>query len=259
MVKLEQICFSYPGQPQLLHNVSLSFPSGRITTIIGPNGSGKSTLLKVACRLLRPGSGRVMVHGRDIARMKPKELAREIALLGQNHQPLDIPVKDLVAYGRYPHQCGGKKLSAKDREIVHQAMKSTQIEHACECSVSRLSGGQQQRAYIAMAVAQDTNIIFLDEPTTCLDVHISFEIMELVRKLNRSGKTVVMVLHDLSLALEYSDHIILMDGGCVAEQGSPKQIIDSGALDKVFHIQTRVLHEQDKLYYHFERRSSQLR
>ena len=258
MVELHGISFAYPGQGQLLDGVSLRFPQNKITAILGPNGSGKSTLLKVACRLLKPSHGRVTLSGQDIAKLRPRELAKQVALLSQSNQPPEIPVRDLVAYGRYPHQRYGHGLTRQDEEIVERAMVQVKIAESRDHLVSRLSGGQQQRAYIAMALAQDTPVVFLDEPTTCLDVHICFEIMELVRSLHEAGKTVIMVLHDLSLALEYADHVILMDQGRIAAQGSPQEIISAGVLDEVFHIRTRQFSADGKPIYHFERRDAAL-
>lgn len=258
MVELHGISFAYPGQGQLLDGVSLRFPENKITAILGPNGSGKSTLLKVACRLLKPSHGRVTLSGQDIAKLRPRELAKQVALLSQSNQPPEIPVRDLVAYGRYPHQRYGHGLTRQDEEIVERAMAQVKITESRDHLVSRLSGGQQQRAYIAMALAQDTPVVFLDEPTTCLDVHICFEIMELVRSLHEAGKTVIMVLHDLSLALEYADHVILMDRGRIAAQGSPQEIISAGVLDEVFHIRTRQFSTDSKPIYHFERRDAAL-
>ena len=258
MVELHGISFAYPGQGQLLDGVSLRFPENKITAILGPNGSGKSTLLKVACRLLKPSHGRVTLSGQDIAKLRPRELAKQIALLSQSNQPPEIPVRDLVAYGRYPHQRYGHGLTRQDEEIVERAMAQVKITESRDHLVSRLSGGQQQRAYIAMALAQDTPVVFLDEPTTCLDVHICFEIMELVRSLHEAGKTVIMVLHDLSLALEYADHVILMDRGRIAAQGSPQEIISAGVLDEVFHIRTRQFSADGKPIYRFERRDAAL-
>ena len=196
----------------------------------------------------------ITIKEREIIR----ELAKQVALLSQSNQPPEIPVRDLVAYGRYPHQRYGHGLTRQDEEIVERAMVQVKIAESRDHLVSRLSGGQQQRAYIAMALAQDTPVVFLDEPTTCLDVHICFEIMELVRSLHEAGKTVIMVLHDLSLALEYADHVILMDQGRIAAQGSPQEIISAGVLDEVFHIRTRQFSADGKPIYHFERRDAAL-
>ena len=253
MIKLQNICYSYPGQPNLLQNISTSFEEKKITSILGPNGCGKSTLLKIICRLLQPSSGKVLLRGQDIHSMKNKEVAQQIALLSQTNHPPEITVEDLVAYGRYPHQKYGQGLMPQDKIIISQALEQVKASDYRHRMVNRLSGGQRQRAYIAMALAQDTDIIFLDEPTTYLDINIRFEIMELVRSLNEAGKTIIMVLHDLNLALEYSDHIILMDNGMIQTEGTPQQVIQSGEIDRIFNIKTHMFTEGNQTFYHFSK------
>ena len=232
-------------------DISVSFPRGRITTILGPNGSGKSTLLRLACGLLPPGEGEILLQGRKIESMKPKELARQVAMLAQSNQPPEIEVGELVSYGRYPYQRYGQGLSKEDICRIEEAMERVKISSYRHRMVNRLSGGERQRAYIAMALAQDTECIFLDEPTTYLDIHIRFELMGLVRQLHQAGKTIVMVLHDLNLALEYSHHIILMEQGKIAASGTPEEIIRSGMLDRVFQIKTHTFTEEGNSYYYF--------
>ncbi len=256
MIELHNISYAYPGQSPLLHNINTSFADGKITTILGPNGCGKTTLLKIVCRLLQPSAGKILLHGQDVSTMSNKEFARQAALLAQTNHPPEITVGDLVAYGRYPHQKYGQNLRQKDKQMIRQAMEQVKITDYTDRMVHRLSGGQRQRAYIAMALAQDTDIIFLDEPTTYLDINIRFEIMELIRNLNQLGKTIIMVLHDLNLALDYSDHIILMDNGAIQTEGTPQQIIDSGMLDKIFEIHTHVFHENDEAFYYFSKQKS---
>ncbi len=251
MIELKNISFAYPGQPPLLQNISTTFTDGKITSILGPNGCGKSTLLKLICRLLTPSEGIVLLHGQDSRVMKTKEFAKQVALLAQTNHPPELTVEDLVAYGRYPHQKYGQGLSKQDKAIIQNAMQQVKADDFAHRMVNRLSGGQRQRAYIAMALAQDTDIIILDEPTTYLDINIRFEIMELIRSLNESGKTIIMVLHDLNLALEYSDHIILMNHGQIVNEGTPQQIIHSGDIDRIFDITTHIFHKDDTQFYHF--------
>lgn len=251
MIELKHISFAYPRAELLLKDVSVSFPQGKITTILGPNGSGKSTLLKVAGGLLPIPQGEVLLKGKRIDAMKPKELARQMAMLAQSNQPPEIEVGELVSYGRYPHQRYGQGLTKEDTRYIEEAMEQVKILPYRHRLVNRLSGGERQRAYIAMALAQDTEYIFLDEPTTYLDIHIRFELMGLVRDLHRAGKTIVMVLHDLNLALEYSHHLILMEHGKIAACGSPQEIIASKALDRVFQIKTHIFVEEGNSYYYF--------
>ncbi len=254
MIELKNICFSYPGQAPLLHDITTSFAEKKVTTILGPNGCGKSTLLQIACRLLQPSSGQILLHGQNIQQLKNKELAKQIALLSQTNRPPEITVEDLVTYGRYPHQRYGQGLSQQDHIIINHALQQVKADSYRHRMVNQLSGGQRQRAYIAMALAQDTDIIFLDEPTTYLDINIRFEIMELVRTLNQAGKTIIMVLHDLNLALEYSDTIILMNQGRIQTEGTPQQVIATGLLDEVFQIKTHIFEENGRLFYHFAQR-----
>ncbi len=253
MIELQNVSYSYPGQANLLQNISTCFEEKKVTSILGPNGCGKSTLLKVICRLLQPSSGSVLLRGNDVHTMKNKEFAKQVALLSQTNHPPEITVEDLVAYGRYPHQKYGQGLSQQDKVVINHALNRVKVDDYRTRMVNRLSGGQRQRAYIAMALAQDTDIIFLDEPTTYLDINIRFEIMELIRSLNQAGKTIIMVLHDLNLALEYSDHIILMENGQIQTEGTPQQVIQSGEIDRIFNIKTHLFHEGDQTFYHFSK------
>ena len=211
--------------------------------------------MKIASRLLRPSSGEALLLGRDIADMSPKTLAKHIARLGQGNQPPAVTVRDLVSYGRYPHQSCMHGLSKEDERCIDRALTQVKMEAYQERMVNALSGGQQQRAYIAMALAQDAQVLFLDEPTASLDINVRFEIMDLIRELNQSGKTIVMVLHDLELALEYSDHIILLEQGRFVCAGTPRELIANGHLDRVFDIRTRVIEEKGAQFYHFSKTS----
>ena len=187
--------------------------------------------------------------------MRQKELARCLARLGQSNQPPAVTVRDLVSYGRYPHQKAMQVLSREDERCIDEALAHVKMEALQDRMVNALSGGQQQRAYIAMALAQDTQALFLDEPTASLDISVRFEIMDLIRQLNAAGKTIVMVLHDLELAVQYSDHLILLEQGRVICTGSPQELIASGMLDRVFDIQTRVIEEKGATFFHFSKSS----
>ena len=183
--------------------------------------------------------------------MRQKELARCLARLGQSNQPPAVTVRDLVSYGRYPHQKAMQVLSREDERCIDKALAQVKMEALQDRMVNALSGDQQQRAYIAMALAQDTQALFLDEPTASLDISVRFEIMDLIRQLNAAGKTIVMVLHDLELALQYSDHLILLEQGRVICTGATQELIASGMLDRVFDIRTRVIEEKGTTFFHF--------
>lgn len=252
MIELRHVSYAYPGQNETLRDVSIRFCRGKISTILGPNGSGKSTLLKIACRLLRPSGGEVLLEGKNLQTYGQRELARKMAILSQSNRPAAMSVRDLVACGRYPHQRYMRRLDAEDHRMIDRALEQAGLVQQQEKLVSQLSGGQQQRAFIAMALAQNTDVIVLDEPTSSLDIHVRFEVMELIRRLNDEGKTIVMVLHDLELALRYSHDVILLDQGSVRFADTPEAVIESGYMDAVFGIRTDVLRRNGNTIYHFE-------
>lgn len=213
---VEDLRFAYPGQTPLFNKLNLSVTDGKITTILGQNGCGKSTLLHLLSRGLKADTGRIRYRGRDIRSIANREYAGQVAMVHQkNTVPRDVTVEKLVGYGRTPH-CSmwhGRK-TEHDREVIEWALELTDTAKIRHCCAAALSGGQIQRVWIAMVLAQETKVIFLDEPTTYLDVRYQIEIMNLVRKLNREHEmTVVMVLHDINQALGYSDEIIAMRGG----------------------------------------------
>lgn len=204
----------YGGLP-VLGEVSLAVTEGRMTVLAGPNGSGKSTLLAALARLLRPQSGAVLLDGREIATIPTRQVARRLGLLPQNPlTPEGLTVRDLVARGRYPHQGFLRQWSEEDARAVAEAMRITGIDIFADRPVESLSGGQRQRVWIGMALAQETGIVLLDEPTTYLDLHYQVEVMELLARLVRDhGRTVVAVLHDLNFALQYADRIAFLKSG----------------------------------------------
>jgi len=252
MIELQNVRYSYDDNP-FIDNLSLAFAKGKITAIIGPNGSGKSTLLKLSSRLLSPRAGRVLLNERDVNQIKNKHFAQEVAVLLQYNHPSRMTVENYVMAGRYPYQSLLTQVTRKDKDIVNQVMKHMGCDIFRRRHVNTLSGGERQRVYLAMALAQSTDIIFLDEPTTFLDINVSCEIMELIARLNRElGKTIIMVLHDLNLALNYSDSILLMQKGRVVAHDSAEMIIQNSYLDKVFDIKTRCFTAEGKKYYCFD-------
>ena len=222
----------------IIEPMDVAIPQGKVTSIIGPNGCGKSTLLKALSRTMPLKGGAVYLNGRAIAEMPTVEVARQMALLPQSPSaPGGLTVKELVSYGRYPHQKGFGRLTDRDREIVDWALSITHLTGFADRAIDALSGGQRQRAWIAMALAQDTGLILLDEPTTYLDMAHQLEVLELLQQLNREqGKTIALVIHELNLASRFSDWMIAMRDGSVRAAGVPDAVMTPEMLRKVFGL-----------------------
>lgn len=232
----------YDGRT-VIDGLDLSIPAGRVTVIVGANASGKSTLLRGMARLLRATGGVVEVDGRDVRSIPTRQLAAIIGLLPQQPTaPEGITVVDLVGRGRYPHQGVFRQWSAGDARIVEQALVATSTLDLANRRVEDLSGGQRQRVWIAMALAQEPDILVLDEPTTFLDVAHQLEVLDLLLDLNRTERTtVVMVLHDLNLAARYADHLVVMGGGAVLTEGNPREVITASTVREAFGLECRVV------------------
>lgn len=232
------------GDKVIVENMDLNILHNKITTIIGPNGSGKSTLLKAVTRLIRYQKGHVVLNGRDILSLKPKELAKLVGVLPQIHKaPSDFRVKELVGYGRMPYQKLLSGKSREDEEIIRWAMEVTGTWQFRDKSIYEISGGESQRVWIATVLAQKPEILFLDEPTTYLDISHQLDTMQLVKKLNReTGIGIVMVLHDLSQALEVSDHIIVIKNGKKYCEGPPEEVITPAMMRDVYQVDCDIVH-----------------
>jgi len=235
MVEFSRVSAGYGGRAAL-RDVSFTAPEGKITSLIGPNGCGKTTLLKTACGLLEPMEGTITIGGRRRESLRRKEWARLCALLPQVREVPALSVESLVAHGRYPHLSFGRDLTGKDRDIIEYAMEETGILGLRGRSLGKLSGGERQRAYLAMALAQDPEVFFLDEPTTYLDIGQKYEMLGLIARLRERGKTVVMVLHDLPLAFAYSDSVAVLGEGKLLCFGESREVFQSGVPDKVFGV-----------------------
>jgi len=235
----------HPGQPFVIDGQSIELQSGRISALIGPNGSGKSTLLRALARQLIPVSGCVLLNGRDIATVPSRELARNIGILSQEHvAPGDLTVEDLVYHGRFPHRGLFESLTPEDSAAVEDALRMANIGAVRHCRLTELSGGQRQLAWIAMALAQSARYLLLDEPTTFLDLANQFDVMDLVRRLNRElGRTIVLVMHDINLAARYADYLFAMRGGRIVASGPVEQVLTVETLREVFEVETAILRD----------------
>ncbi len=231
------------GERTVIQGLDLPVPPGRITAIVGANACGKSTLLRSMSRLLAPRAGQVLLDGKQVHRTPAKELARLLGLLPQSPlAPEGITVADLVGRGRHPHQRVLSRWSAADDAAVAAALEATATLDLAERSVDELSGGQRQRVWIAMVLAQQTDVLLLDEPTTFLDVSHQIEVLDLLTDLNRArGTTIVMVLHDLNLAARYSDHLVALAGGTVHSAGVPGQVLTEACVREVFGLDARII------------------
>ncbi|WP_426325346.1 ABC transporter ATP-binding protein [Microbacterium sp. E-13] len=238
----ESLTLAY-GDRTIVEGLDLIIPPGRITAIVGANGCGKSTLLRALARLISPREGQVVLDGKALHGRPTKEIARTLGLLPQSPiAPEGIAVADLVGRGRHPHQKLLARWSAHDYEVVARALSSTGIQDLADRSVDELSGGQRQRAWIAMALAQETDILLLDEPTTFLDVAHQVEVLDLLTDLNvERGTTIVMVLHDINLAARYSDHLFALDSGSIVASGAPRDVVTTELIRDVFDLDALVV------------------
>lgn len=233
------------GERLVVDTLDLSIVGGTVTAVIGPNGCGKSTLLRALGRLLPARSGAVLLDGRQIDRMPTRDVARILGLLPQAPSaPEGLTVADLVARGRHPHQSWYRQWSADDKAAVDAALEMTGISDLAERTVDELSGGQRQRAWISMALAQGTDLLLLDEPTTYLDLAHQIDVLDLVQELHSSmGRTIIMVLHDLNLAARYADTIVAMRDGRIVAQGAPADVLTEALLLDVFGLDARVVED----------------
>lgn len=248
-IEVQSITAGY-GKHIILEDVSVRIPKGKVTMIIGPNGCGKSTLLKHIARIKRPGKGRILLEQKDMAKLSAKAIARKMAILPQSPvAPSGLLVKELVSFGRFPYQKPMGPLQKEDMEIIERSMKQTGILAQKDTLVETLSGGQRQRAWIALALAQNTDIIVLDEPTTYLDISYQLELLELLKQMNKdSGQTIIMVLHELNLACRYADHIIGMKQGKILFEGKPNDVITPEHLHDLYGIRVQLQKSKDGSY-----------
>lgn len=232
------------AQELIVKQLSLQIPQGKATAIVGPNGCGKSTLLAGLSRLLKAKSGSVLLNGEHIHKLPTRQVAQQLALLPQETiAPDGLTVRELIRFGRQPHQGLLRQWSDDDEQIVHKAIAMADLEKFADRPLESMSGGQRQRAWIAMAVAQATPLLLLDEPTSALDLGHQIEIFELIRELVAVEKTIVMVVHDLSSACRYADHIVAMRDGQIIAQGTPVDIITPALVEQLYDVKCSILQD----------------
>lgn len=250
MIELKRISAGY-GKHMVLNHVSMSFEPGKLTSIIGVNGCGKSTLLKVMLGMLPAADGSVSIDGVPLGAMRRNGIARKAAYLAQGRSTPDMTVEQLVLHGRFPHLNYPRRYTQQDHEIARAAMEQMGVADHARKPLHTLSGGMRQNAYLAMALAQNTDYILLDEPTTYLDISHQLELMRTLRTLADHGKGIVAVMHDLPMALTFSDRIVLLHNGTVAGNGTPEQICRQGLIGEIFHVGIESSGDQPRYHYRY--------
>ena len=243
-IRTKDLNISY-GNLDIVKDLNLEIPKGKITTIIGANGCGKSTILKTLARIIKPKSGSIYINDKELNSQDSKELAKAMAVLPQSPQaPSGLTVEELISYGRFPHQKGFGKLKDEDKDIINWALEKTRILEFRDRPIEALSGGQRQRAWIAMALAQETDILLLDEPTTYLDLAHQLEVLNLLEELNKKeGRTIVMVIHELNNAARFADHMIGVKKGKIVCQGTAHEVMTKENLREIFNIDAEIINE----------------
>ena len=247
MISITDLHASYDGA-EILHGISAAFPEGKISVIMGPNGCGKSTTLRSLVRMVPEMSGSLTLDGQDLGLLTPRELARRIAYLPQSRNVPDISVERLVLHGRFPYLSYPRRYRKEDREKVTRALEWVDLKDLKERKMENLSGGQRQKAYLAMALAQDTEVILMDEPTTFLDIKNQFEMLDRARSLANGGKTVIMILHDFESILHYADHVVLVAAGRVLATGDAETVLRSPEVKRAFGVEPCFYETDDGLH-----------
>ncbi|MGE6630509.1 ABC transporter ATP-binding protein [Bacillus sp. NPDC077027] len=248
---IHEVSFSYDQKKDIVQTITTSIDMGKVTTIIGPNGSGKSTLLSLMAHNHLPNKGHILLDGHQIHTYKPKELAKRLAVVHQqNEAPGDLTIERVVAFGRTPHQSIRGSNRLEDEKAIEWALSSTKLLDKRKVTLDSLSGGERQRVWIAMALAQKTPILFLDEPTTYLDIYYQFDILELIRELNEQhGLTIVMVLHDMNQAVRYSDVLIALKNGQLMTKGRPSEVLTEDMVKHIYGVSVTVKQDEDTGMY----------
>lgn len=251
MIQVKELSAGYHGR-NVVHHVTMSFEPGKVTVLLGPNGCGKSTVLKAALGLIPMTEGTVLYDGKDLRQMKRKEVAKKAAFLTQSRNLSSIQALRMVLHGRFPYLSYPRRYGRKDYEIAKNAMDVTGSREYENDNISELSGGQRQSVYFAMALAQDTETIFMDEPTTYLDIRHQMQMIEIARSLAGQGKAVVLVLHDLRMALQIADRVALMEEGELVCVDTPEKLYESGFLDRVFGVKVHKMETTHGVQYYYQ-------
>ena len=255
MIRWDQVVAGYVGKP-VLQDVKLRVEKGQITGLIGPNGCGKTTLLKTAAGLLALQRGEIFLGDRLISDIGRKEVARKIAYLPQHREVPEMSVEMLVSHGRYPYLGWNKQLRDKDKEAVERALFQTGLTQARHREIKHLSGGERQKAYLAMMLAQETDWLLMDEPTTFLDIRYQLEILDMMKAWRDDGKGVLSVFHDLDQAFRFCDTIVLMQNGRIVCTGTPEKVFESGQIGEVFGVDVLCVEDKGRKIYHFQRKKA---
>lgn len=251
MIELQGVTAGYPGR-EVLHQVSLDFVPGRVVALLGPNGCGKSTLLRAADGLLPVSGGQVLLDSVPIGQCAPRQIARKIAYLPQSRPVPNITARRMVLHGRFPHLSYPRRCRTEDYDAARQALERVDAADIAGRLLPELSGGQRQKVYLAMALAQDTETVLMDEPTTYLDVRHQLEVMALARRLAEQGRAVVLVLHDLCLAMRSADEIALLSEGRLVRRGTPETLYADGSLSRVMGVSLGRAASGDGWRYYYE-------
>lgn len=256
LLAVEDIRYSYSKGNEVLHGITAEFSSGKITALLGANGCGKSTLLNLIAGVMKPDSGRILLNGAETRSLKRTAVAQNIAVVHQsNTAPADMTVEKLVSAGRTPYRTLFGSSTQADNKAVECALADTDTAEFADRAISALSGGQMQRVWLAMALAQDTDILLLDEITTYLDIHYQLEILHLIRQLNlKKNITIIIVLHDINLALEFCDEVVIMKDGAITAQGSIDEAVNERILNEAFDVSSKIVLIDGKKHCIFSRK-----
>jgi len=250
MLELKSVSSGY-GKNTVLREASVRFEKGKVTALIGPNGSGKSTLLRTALGLIPAKSGEIIIDGENLASIKRQDVAKKIAFLPQGKNVPDMTVEQMVLHGRFPHLSYPRRYSENDIAIANFAIEQMGLKDYKKAPLNKLSGGMRQKAYIAMCLAQDTDYILLDEPTTYLDIAHNLELMKMIGKLKSSGKGIVAVMHDLPLAFDFSDYTVVLNDGKIIMQDKTENVADSGIIKRIFGVDIYRNNEKGSFSYKY--------